>query len=93
MIEESEQLIRTTAFRMSSVYHVRVKPSRHASDRAPFKRVRTPHARPSVLKEPRAKVLAHPPILAGVPNPSQGGLPLEDTAPPPPRSAPTRMDC
>src|SRR5437762_13870505 len=55
MIEESEQLMRTTCVFVCRPYHVRVKPSRRASDRAPFKRVRTPHARPSVLKEPRAK--------------------------------------
>src|SRR5581483_11094564 len=47
------QLTRTTDLRRRN--HVRVQPSRRASDRATLKRVRTPHARPSVLKEPRGK--------------------------------------
>src|SRR5260370_28268398 len=65
-------------------YHVRVKPSRRASDRAPFKRVRTLHARPSVLKEPREKVRAQTRMLTRPPDSSQGGLSIEDTGPPRP---------
>jgi len=73
----------TSRFFVCRPYHVRVKPSRRASDRTPFKRVRTPHARSSVLKEPRQKkVRAQTPMLTGRPDLSQGGLPLEDTTPP-----------
>src|SRR5437899_482617 len=60
-------------------YHVRVKPSRHASDRAAFKRVRTPHARPSVLKEPCAKSSCADANPTRGSDPSQGGLPFEHT--------------
>src|SRR5947209_3993534 len=79
MIEESEQLMRTTCVFVCRPYHVRVKPSRHASDRAAFKRVRTPHARPSVLKEPCAKSSCADANPTRGSDPSQGGLPFEHT--------------
>jgi len=88
MIEESEQLMRTTAFRMSSVFTSESNP-RDARLTARRSNGSALHTLDHQFSKSRAqKVAAQTAMLTGYPDPSQGGLPLEDTAPAPPRSAP-----
>src|SRR5437667_12040465 len=104
MIEESEQLIRTTAFRMSSVLTSESNPrdARLTARRSNGSALHTLDHQFS--KSHAQKVLAETPILTGGPDPSQGGLLPEDTAPPHPpvppppkwtrsRSPPTPRNC
>src|SRR5439155_637512 len=81
MIEESEQLMRTTAFRMSSVLTSESNPrdARLTARRSNGSALHTLDHQFS--KSHAQKVLAETPMLTGGPDPSQGGLLPEDTAP------------
>src|SRR5256885_15440246 len=88
MIEESEQLMRTTAFRMSSVLTSESNP-RDARLTARRSNGSALHTLDHQFSKSRAqKVPAQTPMLTGHPDPGQGGLILEDTAPPPPPPPP-----
>src|SRR5205814_8761399 len=92
MIEESEQLMRTTAFRMSSVLTSESNPrdARLTARRSNGSALHTLDHQFS--KSHAQKVLAETPMLTGGPDPSQGGLLPEDTAPPhPPRPPPPKL--
>src|SRR5438552_7463815 len=78
MKEEFEQLNRTTVF-LSSESRQSQTPRGTRLTAHRCNRGRTPHARPSVLKEPlHQKRRSQTAMLTRAPNPSQGGLPLED---------------
>src|SRR5438046_4309749 len=82
MIEESEQLMRTTAFRMSSVLTSESNP-RDARLTARRSNGSALHTLDHQFSKSRAqKVRAQTPMLTARPDPSQGGLAIEDTAPP-----------
>src|SRR5204863_6735111 len=88
MIEESEQLMRTTAFRMSSVSRQSQNP-RDARLTARRSNGSALHTLDHQFSKSRAqKVRAQTPILTRWSDPSQGGLVIEDTAPLPPASRP-----
>src|SRR5439155_6506717 len=83
MIEESEQLMRTTAFRMSSVLTSESNP-RDARLTARRSNGSALHTLDHQFSKSRAqKVRAQTPILTRWSDPSQGGLVIEDTAPRP----------
>src|SRR5256714_8833836 len=93
MIEESEQLMRTTAFRMSSVLTSESNP-RDARLTARRSNGSALHTLDHQFSKSRAqKLAAQTPMLTGRPDPGQGGLILEDTAPhqPPPTPPPDRL--
>src|SRR5437667_8875544 len=94
MIEESEQL----SERLCVSYVVRITSESNPRDA----RLTARRSNGSALhtldhqfsKSHAQKVLAETPILTGGPDPSQGGLLPEDTAPPPPPPPPpTQMVC
>ncbi len=88
MIEESEQLMRTTAFRMSSVLTSESNP-RDARLTARRSNGSALHTLDHQFSKSRAqKVRAQTPILTRWSDPSQGGLVIEDTAPLPPPALP-----
>src|SRR5205823_7822531 len=83
MIEESEQLMRTTAFRMSSVFTSESNP-RDARLIARRSNGSALHTLDHQFSKSRAqKVAAQTPMLTARPDPGQGGLIIEDTAQPP----------
>src|SRR5205814_8064389 len=93
MIEESEQLMRTTAFRMSSVLTSESNP-RDARLTARRSNGSALHTLDHQFSKSRAqKVRAQTPMLTGCLDPSQGGLVIEDTAPRHPRPPPTHLEC
>src|SRR5947208_7263484 len=82
MIEESEQLMRTTAFRMSSVLTSESNP-RDARLTGRRSNGSALHTLDHQFSKSRAqKVRAQTPTVTGGPDPSQGGLIVEDTGPP-----------
>src|SRR5205814_539510 len=83
MIEESEQLMRTTAFRMSSVLTSESNP-RDARLIARRSNGSALHTLDHQFSKSRAqKVPAQTPMLTGRPDPSQGASALAHTSPPP----------
>src|SRR5438045_6156657 len=82
MIEESEQLMRTTAFRMSSVLTSESNP-RDARLTARRSNGSALHTLDHQFSKSRAqKVPAQTPMLTRRPDPSQGASALEHTSPP-----------
>ena len=81
MNEESEQLMRTTAFRMSSVLTSESNP-RDARLTARRSNGSALHTLDHQFSKSRVKKLPTQTLmLTGPPDPSQGGLNIEDTAP------------
>src|SRR5690348_3969958 len=87
MIEESEQLMRTTSRFSCRPYITSESNPRDARLTARRSNGSALHTLDHQFSKSHAqKVRAQTPILTGCPDPSQGGLLTEDTAPPPPPS-------